>query len=60
MWLGAAPEALRATGRFWQDRRVRPSHYVIGASEDSAGARQKLWNECRSLVQRAGITADGG
>lgn len=56
VWLGASPEALRCTGRFWQDRRQRPDRYRIGGSAEPAGDRQKLWHTCRALVERAGIT----
>jgi len=56
VWLGAAPEPLESTGQFWQDRRPRPTHYAIGAAEDSAADRQKLWDECTRLVTAAGIT----
>ena len=50
VWLGAAPEPLRCTGRFWHDRRTRPTHYAIGASSDSEADRRRLWELCSSLV----------
>jgi dehydrogenase/reductase SDR family protein 12 len=50
VWLGAAPEALRESGLLWHDRRPRPTHYKIGASEDPAGVRADLWNECARLA----------
>jgi dehydrogenase/reductase SDR family protein 12 len=56
VWLGAAPEPLRSTGQFWQDRRPRPTHYAVGASDDSPEDRQKLWDECARLVSAAAIT----
>jgi NAD(P)-dependent dehydrogenase (short-subunit alcohol dehydrogenase family) len=49
VWLGAAPEALESTGKFWHDRRPRPTHYLLGASEDTPEDRQKLWDLCSSL-----------
>lgn len=54
VWLGSAPEALETTGDFWQDRRRRPTHYLLGAGEDPPEARRKLWNLCQSLVQARG------
>jgi dehydrogenase/reductase SDR family protein 12 len=59
VWLGAAPQPLESTGRFWHDRRARPSHYAIGASEDSAEARREVWDLCASLLDRAGIAVAG-
>jgi dehydrogenase/reductase SDR family protein 12 len=56
VWLGAAPEPLHSTGRFWEDRRPRPTHYALGASKDSPADRQKLWDECTRLAGAAGIT----
>jgi dehydrogenase/reductase SDR family member 12 len=56
VWLGAAPEPLQTTGLFWHDRRPRPTHYALGASEDSAADRRRLWDVCQSLVESAGIT----
>jgi NAD(P)-dependent dehydrogenase (short-subunit alcohol dehydrogenase family) len=55
VWLGAAPEPLQSTGKFWSDRRVRPTHYLIGASADSDEDRRALVDACESLLARAGI-----
>jgi dehydrogenase/reductase SDR family member 12 len=55
VWLGGAPEPLQTTGLFWHDRRPRPTHYALGAAEDSAADRRRLWDLCQSLVQGAGI-----
>jgi len=52
VWLGAAPEPLRCTGRFWHDRRTRPTHYRLGAGEDSEAARRELWETCERLVHQ--------
>ncbi|HET6551215.1 MAG TPA: SDR family NAD(P)-dependent oxidoreductase [Solirubrobacter sp.] len=49
VWLGAADEPLRCTGRFWHDRRPRPTHYRLGAGEDSEAARRELWRTCEEL-----------
>ena len=46
VWLGGAPDALRSTGRFWHDRRPRPTHYRVGAGEDSEADRRALWDHC--------------
>jgi dehydrogenase/reductase SDR family protein 12 len=55
VWLGAAPEALERTGCFWHDRRTRPTHYLLGASNVSPEDRHKLWDLCQSLLANAGI-----
>lgn len=51
VWLGAAPEALESTGRFWHDRRVRPTHYLLGASPDDPRERRALWDVCQALIK---------
>lgn len=53
VWLGAAPEALQSTGGFWHDRRRRPTHYRLGASEDDPADRQRLWDLCAALTRTA-------
>ncbi len=50
VWLGGAPEPARCTGRFWHDRRTRPTHYLIGAGEDALETRQELWDSCARLA----------
>jgi NAD(P)-dependent dehydrogenase (short-subunit alcohol dehydrogenase family) len=50
VWLGAAPDALESTGRFWHDRRSRPTHYRLGASEDPREARRQLWDYCEAAI----------
>lgn len=50
VWLGAAPEPLESTGGFWSDRRRRPTHYRLGAGEDSRAARAELWDTCERLA----------
>ena len=56
VWLGGAPEPLRSTGLFWHDRRARPTHYLLGASEESDTDRERLWQYCCALLETAGIT----
>jgi dehydrogenase/reductase SDR family protein 12 len=51
VWLGGAPQALSSTGRFWHDRRARPTHYVLGASHDDLRDRRRLWDLCQSLIE---------
>jgi dehydrogenase/reductase SDR family protein 12 len=52
VWLGAAPEPLRCTGRFWHDRRPRPTHYLIGPGESSPEAGRRLWDQCQAALDR--------
>ena len=51
VWLGAAPEPLESTGRFWHDRRQRPTHYLVGASEDTPEDRHRIWSYCDALIE---------
>ncbi len=51
VWLGAAPEALESSGRFWHDRRPRPTHYLLGAPEPGEREREQLWQYCERLIQ---------
>ena len=53
VWLGAAPEPLQSTGRFWHDRRPRPTHYALGAGSDSEADRAALWDYCESAIAAA-------
>ena len=48
VWLAAADEPGRTTGRFWHDRESRPLHY-IGKTKESAADRQALWAEVQRL-----------
>jgi len=57
VWLGAAPEAARETGLFWNDRRARPTHYRVGPGAESDDDRQRLWAYCESALADAGIDA---
>jgi NAD(P)-dependent dehydrogenase (short-subunit alcohol dehydrogenase family) len=56
VWLGAAPEPLRSTGLFWQDRRPRPTHYRLGAGPEADGERGRLWDFCCEQLVAAGIS----
>ena len=39
----------RCNGRFWQDRRPRPTH-VLGRGGDDPADRQALWDACQALT----------
>ncbi len=56
VWLGGAARPLEDTGRFWHDRRPRPTHYRLGASPDSDADREAFWRYCTGALSEAGIT----
>lgn len=45
VWLAAAGEPARSSGRFWHDRRVRPTHYFPWQHDEKI-LRVRLWREC--------------
>jgi NAD(P)-dependent dehydrogenase (short-subunit alcohol dehydrogenase family) len=47
VWLSWAPGL--ESGRFWQDRRARPTHLIPGTRE-RPGERERLWEECVRLT----------
>lgn len=49
VWLGAADEPLRTTGRFWHDRRTRPTHRVPMTREREED-RTRLWDAVHRLA----------
>jgi hypothetical protein len=49
VWLCASEEAAAKTGRFWHDRRARPTHRMKGTRESEA-ERAALWNVLEELV----------
>ena len=49
VWLAAADEPGRSTGRFWHDRRPRPEHYTRRTAE-RPGDRRALWEACQRLA----------
>ena len=55
VWLGAATEPAESTGRFWHDRRQRPTTYRLGARADGEPERAELWEHCRRALEAAGI-----
>ncbi len=47
VWLAADDAALRSSGEFWLDRRVRPIHKLpTTRRSDTPERRQRLWDEC--------------
>jgi dehydrogenase/reductase SDR family protein 12 len=48
VWLGAATEPGRSSGRFWHDRRQRPTHLLPWTRETSQ-ERERLFAECVAL-----------
>ena len=49
VWLAAADPPLRSTGRFWHDRRERPTHYT-GRTKEGEADRRALWEACERLT----------
>jgi NAD(P)-dependent dehydrogenase (short-subunit alcohol dehydrogenase family) len=48
VWLCASDEAGRSTGRFWHDRKARPTHRSQGTKETEA-ERESLWSKLTEL-----------
>lgn len=49
VWLGAAAEPARSSGRFWHDRRPRPVH-LLPSTRGDAGDGERLVAACRALA----------
>jgi dehydrogenase/reductase SDR family member 12 len=49
VWLATAPAAEVPGGRFWHDRRPRPTHR-LPRTDESAEDRRALWRECQRLA----------
>jgi NAD(P)-dependent dehydrogenase (short-subunit alcohol dehydrogenase family) len=49
VWLTAADEPGRSSGRFWHDRRQRPTHY-LARTRERASDRDALWAACERLT----------
>lgn len=49
VWLTAGPNRIELSGRFWHDRRVRPTTYLRPAN-DGPDERRRLWAYCESAV----------
>jgi hypothetical protein len=50
VWLAAAPEPGRENGKFWHDRRVRPTHYLPWQHESEVD-RRALWTFCETATR---------
>jgi dehydrogenase/reductase SDR family protein 12 len=48
VWLGAAGEPGRGSGRFWHDRRPRPTH-LLPHTRETPPERERLWAACERL-----------
>jgi NAD(P)-dependent dehydrogenase (short-subunit alcohol dehydrogenase family) len=48
VWLAVAPGLQSESGKFWFDRRPRPTHKV-SRTQNTPEERQQLWNECLRL-----------
>jgi hypothetical protein len=48
VWLGAAVEPGRSSGRFWHDRRRRPTH-LLPWTREAPRERARLWTQCLDL-----------
>ena len=48
VWLAAADEPGRSSGRFWHDRRPRPTH-VLPWTRETPQERELLWERCAEL-----------
>ena len=48
VWLGAAIAPGQISGRFWHDRRERPTHLLPGTRETQCD-RERLWEQCARL-----------
>jgi dehydrogenase/reductase SDR family member 12 len=55
-WLCWAPDPVRDPGRFWHDRRPRPTH-KLPATRESREDRERLWEGCNRLI---GATSSPG
>ncbi len=49
VWLAAAPEAARTTGRFWCDRHIRTTHR-LRKTHETAVERDRLWHALEALA----------
>ena len=48
VWLGAAAEPGHSSGRFWHDRRQRPTH-LLPRTAETHQEREQLWAQCVHL-----------
>lgn len=57
VWLCASPEAGRSSGRFWHDRKPRPTHRLERTKETEA-ERRALWKRLAELSGWSGSLSD--
>ena len=57
VWLCASDEAGRCTGKFWHDRRPRPTHRLPNTRETEV-ERQSLWRQLAELSGWSGPLSD--
>lgn len=55
VWVAAAEEPGRCTGRLWHDRAPRPLHYLPTTKEGDA-ERRALWDEVERLTSAGEVT----
>lgn len=48
VWLGAAAEPGLTSGRFWHDRRARPTH-LLPWTRETERDRARLWESCAAM-----------
>jgi len=53
VWLAASKKAAQATGKFWFDRRSRPTHR-LQSTRNTPQEYERFWHECLHL---SGLTA---
>ena len=58
VWLGAAAEPGRSSGRFWHDRRQRPTH-LLPWTRETRQERERLLAECVRLSALQDATTPG-
>jgi dehydrogenase/reductase SDR family member 12 len=58
VWLGAAAEPGRSSGRFWHDRRQRPTH-LLPWTRETRQERERLLAECVRLSALDDATTPG-
>ncbi len=53
VWLAAAAAPGATTGRFWSDRRVRPTHHPFARTRETPEDRDRLWHALEALAAGA-------
>jgi dehydrogenase/reductase SDR family protein 12 len=53
VWLAAASEPGEVTGRFWNDRRPRSTHFPLARTRETAEERERLWHALDALAAGA-------